>query len=47
MGKRLALKPDLGKGVCMTNVEMKSRRGRSMMKLDEMLFDGKVGRGIA
>jgi len=26
MGKRLALKPDLGKGVCMTNVEMKSRR---------------------
>jgi hypothetical protein len=26
MGKRLALKPDLGKGACMTSVEMKSRR---------------------
>ena len=51
MGKRLTLKPYLGKRVCIANVEMNSmregERARGMMKLDEMPFDGKVGRSIA
>jgi hypothetical protein len=36
IGKRLALKPYLGKGVCMTSVEMKSRReGEARTEHDE------------
>jgi hypothetical protein len=50
-GKHLTLQLYLGKDVCMATVEVKrmgaARRGRNMMKLDELLFEGKERRGMA
>src|SRR5258708_40105139 len=50
-GQRLTWEVYLGKGVCIATVEVKrmeqAGRGRKMLELDEMLFEGKEGRRMA
>ena len=50
-GQRLTGEVYLGKGVCIAPVEVKRMEqagsGRNMLKLDELLFEGKEGRSMA
>ncbi len=50
-GQRLTWEVYLGMGVCIATVEVKRMEqagsGRNMLKLDEMLFEGKEGRSMA